>query len=95
MIPVSVIIPTYNRSHCLGDAIDSVLAQTHKNLEIIVVDDGSTDGTKDIVRSYGWPVKYIYQTNQGVSAARNRGIKEARSEWIAFLDSDDEWHQKK
>ena len=87
---ISVIIPTYNRSHCLARAIDSVRQQTQHASEIIVVDDGSDDATIDIVQQYP-DVMYIRQDRQGVSAARNRGIQAASSTWIALLDSDDEW----
>jgi len=92
---VSVVIPTYNRAYCLGYAIDSVLNQTYKNYEIIVVDDGSTDETKNIVEQYGDKVTYLSQQNAGVSAARNKGIKYSNGEWVAFLDSDDEWMPEK
>ncbi len=90
---ISLIIPTYNRKELLIRAIKSALNQAYKPFEIIVVDDGSKDETKEALKNY--PVKYIYQTNQGVSAARNRGIKESRGEWVAFLDSDDEWAREK
>ncbi|MDD5680054.1 MAG: glycosyltransferase [Candidatus Omnitrophica bacterium] len=95
MLKISVIIPTYNRANYICNAIDSVLAQTYKDFEIIVVDDGSTDNTKEILTTYGGSAKYIYQQNQGVSSARNRGIKEAIGEYVAFLDSDDEWDERK
>ena len=89
---VSAIIPTFNRRSYLRRAIDSVLAQTLPVDEIIVVDDGSTDGTADAVAVwYGEQVRVVRQENSGVSGARRRGIREARGEWIAFLDSDDEW----
>ncbi len=90
---ISVIIPTYNRREFLKRAISSLLKQSHKSFEIIVVDDGSTDDTKKVLKNY--PIRYIFQSNQGVSAARNRGAKEAKNEWIAFLDSDDEWREDK
>jgi O-antigen/teichoic acid export membrane protein/glycosyltransferase involved in cell wall biosynthesis len=88
---VSVIIPTYNREAFVTRALNSVLNQTFKDFEIIVVDDGSTDGTRSALEPYSNQIKYIYQGNAGVSAARNAGIALAAGEWIAFLDSDDEW----
>ena len=88
---VSVIIPTYNRNNIISRAIDSVIKQTYDNIEIIVVDDGSTDNTKQILRQFRGKVKYIYKINGGVSSARNKGIEEAKGELIAFLDSDDYW----
>jgi len=91
MAKVSVIIPTYNRAEYVTHAIDSVLAQTYTDYEIIVVDDGSADNTKDVLLPYMDRIRYIYQENAGLSAARNTGIKAAKGDWIAFLDSDDEW----
>lgn len=90
-VRVSVIIPTYNRESCVVKAINSVLNQTFENYEIIVVDDGSTDGTRSAIQPFSIQIKYLYQNNAGVSAARNAGIAAASGEWIAFLDSDDEW----
>ena len=89
----SVIIPTYNRANLLGDTVESVLDQTFNDFELLVIDDGSTDDTRDLVNSFcdSANIRYIYQENQGVGAARNTGIKNARGEWIAFLDSDDLW----
>ena len=91
MPSVSVIIPTFNRENFVVKAIDSVLRQTYEEYEIIVVDDGSTDNTNKRLKNYKHNLRYIYQENAGVSAARNTGIKNANGEWIAFLDSDDEW----
>ncbi|WP_262966593.1 glycosyltransferase family 2 protein [Methylobacter psychrophilus] len=88
---MTVVIPTYNRAHFVTKAIDSVLSQTFADYEIIVVDDGSSDATKEKLKWYEEKIRYIYQDNSGVSAARNTGIKSARGEWLAFLDSDDEW----
>ena len=88
---ISVIIPTYNRKHTLSRSIGSVISQTIKPLEIIVVDDGSTDGTGDWVSAKYPSVKYMYQKNSGVSSARNNAIRNTKGGWIAFLDSDDEW----
>lgn len=88
---VSVIIPNYNYALYLPQALDSVLAQSYPNIEIIVVDDGSTDNSKDILRSYGKRFRLIEQRNQGVSAARNRGVKEGHGGLVAFLDADDVW----
>ena len=88
---VSVIIPTYNRVRTLPRALDSVLAQTRAVDEIIVVDDGSTDSTVDLLLANYPQVKLLQQPNLGVSAARNHGIREASSDWIALLDSDDRW----
>jgi len=93
---VSVIIPTYNRAAKVGNAIESVLDQTFSDLEVIVVDDGSSDDTGKILQeTYGDRIRYFAQANQGVSAARNKGLAEARGEWIALLDSDDLWEKEK
>jgi glycosyltransferase involved in cell wall biosynthesis len=92
---VSVIIPTYNRSSFVLEALDSVLKQTFEDFELIVVDDGSTDGTKKALTPYQGRFIYHFQDNQGVSAARNRGIQTARGKWIAFLDDDDLWLPEK
>src|SRR5215831_13870333 len=87
----SVIIPTYNRATCVGRAIESVLRQTFQDYELIVVDDGSTDKTAEVVRQYGERIVFVSQPNRGVSAARNAGVSRAAGDWVAFLDSDDEW----
>lgn len=92
---ISVIIPTYNRAHTLRRALDSVLAQRQVDLEIIVVDDGSTDGSSELIQQAYPTVKLIQQDNFGVSHARNRAIEQAKGEWIALLDSDDSWHHDK
>ena len=92
---VSVIIPTYNRGWVLREAIDSVLAQDYKNYELIVVDDGSTDDTREILAAYRRDIIVLRQANKGVSAARNRGIAQARGQLVAFLDSDDTWLPRK
>lgn len=92
---VSVIIPTYNRGRVIKEAIDSVLAQDYTEFELIVVDDGSTDHTSDVLDSYRNVIKVLSQKNKGVSAARNRGIAEASGKFIAFLDSDDLWLPQK
>lgn len=98
---VSVIVPAYNREAFLGEALESLAAQKEAgDLEVIVVDDGSADGTGERVREFReahpeLPVHYIFQEHAGISAARNRGILEAKGDWIAFLDSDDLWHPEK
>ncbi len=86
---VTVIIPTYNRASLIGEAIDSVLAQSARDIEVIVVDDGSTDGTSDVLDSYGDSIRVIRRPNGGQCAARNTGLERARGEFVAFLDSDD------
>jgi GT2 family glycosyltransferase len=91
---VSVVVPTYNRAYCLRRTIDSALSQTYPEIEVIVVDDGSSDGTAELMRAaYGCDdrVRYFSQPNRGVAAARNRGIGLARGKYIGFLDSDDTW----
>ncbi len=94
-VSISVIIPTYNRARFVTKAIDSVLSQTYKNYEIIVVDDGSTDDTRHALEPYQDRIRYIYQENRGVAAARNLGIKSSNGKWVAFLDSDDTWLPEK
>lgn len=91
---VSVIIPVFNGSSTLAAAIESVRRQTYPDHEIIVVDDGSTDGTAEIAKAFS-DVRYIRQENRGVGAARNRGVAEARGQYVAFLDADDLWLRKK
>jgi len=91
---ISVVIPTYNRFEVLQRALNSVYSQTYKAKEIIVIDDGSSDKTSQIQNLFP-EVKYYYQENSGVSSARNLGIKKATCEWLAFLDSDDEFHVDK
>ena len=88
---ISVIIPTYNREKLVSRAIESVLNQSFQPEEIIVIDDGSTDGTKELITSKFPRTQYIWQENSGISSARNEGIKQSKGNWIAFLDSDDEW----
>ena len=92
---VSVIIPTYNRKWALPEAIKSVMDQTFRSFELIIVDDGSTDATEAWVRGNQPSAKYIKKKNGGVSSARNRGIEESRGRYIAFLDSDDRWLPEK
>lgn len=92
---VSVVIPTYNRCHFIADCIDSVLGQTYANIEVLVVDDGSTDATAQVLAGYADRVKIIRQKNAGQAAARNNGIKNSRGELIAFLDDDDSWRPTK
>lgn len=90
---LSVVIPLYNKARYLPKTLKSVLAQSFAEFELIVVDDGSTDGSRRIVEGIGDSrIRYLYQDNAGVSAARNRGVREARTELIAFLDADDEWY---
>lgn len=94
---VSVIIPTYNRAHLVGRAVQSVLNQTYQNFEVIVVDDGSVDNTEEVVKNFNNEIiRYIrHKENGGGAAARNTGIREAEGEYIAFLDDDDEWLPEK
>ena len=92
---ISVVIPTFNRRQTIGRSIDSVLNQTLFPSEIIVVDDGSTDGTCDYIQSNFPSIKLLHQPNKGVSAARNKGVRCADANWIALLDSDDEWFPQK
>lgn len=88
---VSVIIPNYNQGHYVSDAIQSVLDQTFRSFEIIVVDDGSTDNSQEVIARFGDQVRYIWQENRGLSGARNTGIRAAKGQWIGLLDADDLW----
>jgi cellulose synthase/poly-beta-1,6-N-acetylglucosamine synthase-like glycosyltransferase len=96
---ISVIIPTFNRARQVQAALISVLTQTYQNFEVIVVDDGSTDGTREaveqVIDQQHSRVRYLFQTNQGQSAARNKGIDAALGQWLGFLDSDDVWLPEK
>ena len=92
---VSVIIPTYNQREYLVQAIESVLAQTYESVEVIVVDDGSTDDTAQAVATMGRAVRYIRQSNRGAAASRNAGIAHATGQYVAFLDHDDLWMPQK
>ena len=92
---VSVIIPTYNRWPSVSAAVESVLAQSLKDFELIVIDDGSTDGTAQKLVKYGTSLRFYSQSRSGVSAARNLGVKKARGRYLAFLDSDDLWRPEK
>jgi glycosyltransferase involved in cell wall biosynthesis len=90
-VRISVVLPTWNRAHLVRKAVDSVLAQTYPDFELIVVDDGSTDDTPARLAAYGERIRVVRQENGGVARARNAGIAAARHEWLAFLDDDDEW----
>ena len=95
MTTVSVVIPTYNRARWLGDAIRSVLDQSYPPLEILVVDDGSTDHTKELCAQFGPRVRHIPQQHAGAAVARNHGLQEVKGEYVSFLDSDDLWEPRK
>ncbi|MDI6704272.1 MAG: glycosyltransferase [bacterium] len=95
MCKISVIIPTFNRAKYIVEAVRSVLSQTYSDFELIIVDDGSTDETRETLKPFLDKVKYLFQPNKGVSAARNLGISKSRGEYIAFLDSDDLWMKDK
>ncbi len=92
---VSVVIPCYNYGAFVAETVDSALAQTVPPHEVIVVDDGSTDDTRERLAPYADRIRYVHQANGGLSAARNRGIAEATGDWIALLDADDLWHPEK
>ena len=96
MPKVSVVIPTYQHAHFVAQAISSVLSQTYCDLEVIVVDDGSTDDTQEIVAGFGEQIRVVqHEKNSGLSAARNTGIQLSRGEYVAFLDADDIWLPEK
>jgi glycosyltransferase involved in cell wall biosynthesis len=92
---VSVILPVYNRAAWVARAVESVLAQTHKNLELLVVDDGSTDDTRRVLEGFGPRVRVLEQAHAGAEAARNLGLERARGEFVAFIDSDDVWRAER
>src|SRR5437773_3884093 len=92
---ISCIIPVFNGERYLTEGLDSILAQTYRPIEIIVVDDGSTDGTRELVASYRDQVRYLWQPNSGPATARNQGLSAASGEFVAFLDADDLWHPEK
>src|SRR5690349_10342119 len=93
--PVSVVVPTHNRARTLGRTIESVLAQTYPSVELVIVDDGSSDDTGEVI-ARGWGadarVRYLKKPNGGPASARNFGFRAARGEYVALLDSDDTWH---
>lgn len=95
MPKVSVIIPTYNRASFLLEAIDSVFNQSYQDFELIIIDDGSDDDTREVLVPYQNRLSYYYQENSGISKARNRGLSFAQGEYVAFLDSDDQWKRRK
>ena len=92
---ISVIIPTYNTAHYLPDAIESILAQNYPNFEIIIIDDGSTDNTVEVLSMYEQKIIYYYQQNRGPASARNQGLQLSKGKFIAFLDADDLWPKDK
>ena len=89
MIEVSIVLPTFNRLDVIGRAVASILMQSHQDWELIVVDDGSTDGTRARIESLDPRIRYIEQSNQGVYVARNTGLRAARGRFVTFMDSDD------
>jgi glycosyltransferase involved in cell wall biosynthesis len=92
---ISCIVPVFNGERYLRQALDSIFAQTYRPLEVVVVDDGSTDATAVVVASFGDRLRYLRQDNQGPPVARNLGIRAAKGEYVAFLDADDLWHPEK
>lgn len=92
---ISCIVPVYNGERYLREALDSIFAQAYPNLEVIVVDDGSTDGTEKVVAAYGERIHALRQSNRGPAAARNLGLGAAKGEFVVFLDADDLWHPEK
>lgn len=92
---VSVVMPAFNSQHTIKEAVESVLAQSYPHIELVVIDDGSTDSTKDVLASHSGRIRYLYQVNRGPSAARNLGIDNALGNYIAFLDADDVWYPHK
>lgn len=92
---ISCIVPVFNGERYMGETLDSILAQTYRQLEIIVVDDGSTDGTAEVAASYGERISYLRQANRGAAAARNTGLSVAQGDLIAFVEQDDLWHSEK
>lgn len=92
---VSVILPLYNGEKYIAEALESILSQTYRHIEIIVVNDGSRDRSDEIIKGFGSQLKYVWQENQGTAAARNRGIKIATGDFLAFLDQDDLWSPNK
>jgi glycosyltransferase involved in cell wall biosynthesis len=94
-IPVSVVIPTYNQSKLLTETVDSILSQRYEPAEVVILDDGSTDDTKQVVARMSAKVKYVYKTNGGICSARNAGVASAQSAFIAFCDHDDLWREDK
>jgi glycosyltransferase involved in cell wall biosynthesis len=92
---ISVVIPVHNGELYLAEAVDSALAQTHRPAEVVVVDDGSTDGTAEVAAGLGAAVRYVHQRNRGPGGAMNRGVALARGEYVAFLSADDVWEPEK
>lgn len=92
---ITVVIPVFNSAHFVAEAIDSVLAQTNPADEVIVIDDGSEDRIQETMARFGQAIRYLWQSNQGPSAARNKGVCAASADWVAFLDADDVWHPRK